>query len=106
MRTASLLLIPSLLSACGSAVQLAPGAAAVQIRKDATQNGATALGEVSCNFGMNARVAATNVEWCRNDLGNKALAKGADFVVIETEQIGDAACPNCVSMFGTAYKKQ
>lgn len=91
--------------ACGSAVALEPKAAGIQIRKDATQDGAVALGEVSCDFGMNARQVATNVEWCRNDLRNKALAKGADFIVIETEQIGNDGCPNCVSMFGTAYKK-
>jgi hypothetical protein len=104
--SALLLLIAPVIWACGSAVVLEPKAAGIQIRKDAVQGGAVALGEVSCNFGMNAREVATNVEWCRNDLRNKALGKGADFIVIETEQIGNEGCPNCVSMFGTAYKKQ
>jgi hypothetical protein len=104
MRWVLWLLVSPLVWAC-SAVQLEPRAAGIQIRKDAVQDGAVALGEVSCNFGMNAQVVSTNVESCRNDLRNKALAKGADFIVIETEQIGNQSCPNCVSMFGTAYKK-
>tara|TARA_B100001063_G_C16357632_1_gene354445 strand:- start:127 stop:480 length:354 start_codon:yes stop_codon:yes gene_type:complete len=71
------------------------------------------VGDISCDFGMNARSPSTNIIQCRNDLKNKAARLGAKIVVVQHQQLGTggsgfgeyaiAGCPNCITMVGTAY---
>ncbi len=76
---------------------------------------------ISCSQGYNGRQPNTNIISCRNELRNKAAELGADFVIVENQQIGQgggagyisngtgyfvSGCPNCISMVGTAYKRK
>ncbi len=74
-----------------------------------------AMGDVSCDVGMNGRSASTNIIQCRNDLRNKAAQMGATHVIVQHQQLGTGGvfintnnaingCPNCITMVGTAYK--
>ncbi len=95
-----------LFCACGSPQTTIHSEAAglVRIQKQLPQSTELqVLGEVSCEYGANFGTVAANIASCRNDLRNKAHAKGASVVVVESESLGNAACPNCVTMFGTAY---
>lgn len=76
-----------------------------------------AIGDVSCDVGMNGRTASTNIIQCRNDLRNKAAQMGATHVIVQHQQLGTggvyiggsnnhalSGCPNCITMVGTAYR--
>lgn len=64
------------------------------------------VGEVSCEVSGNWGTLGANIASCRNDLRNKAHAKSATIVVVDSEHLGSGACSNCVVMYGTAYRKR
>lgn len=87
--------------------QMIPGAEQVRISKTTPdENKYDFISEVSCDYGMNFGTTSTNLRNCRNDLKNKAARVRASIVVVESESIGNSGCPNCVSMFGSAYTKR
>ena len=106
MKQVGLILLTALtLSACTASAALNDGAEAIRIQNTVPSDAEVEmLGEVSCSFGYNAMPPNQNVKSCRNDMRNQAQALGAEFLVIENQQIGDTNCRNCVTMFGTAYK--
>ena len=106
MRNAGLIALAALiLSACTASAALNEGAEAIRIQNAVPSDAEVEmLGEVSCSFGYNAMPPNQNIKSCRNAMRNQALELGAEFLVIENQQIGDTNCRNCVNMFGTAYR--
>lgn len=105
MKKYSLLMFILIFSGCGASPTIQKGAERVQITNTLVDSSQMVrVGEVNCEYGINARMTATNVNYCRTELKNKAYNMGANVVVIENQSIGNPGCANCVSMFGTAYK--
>lgn len=95
-------------SSCGSVRNnLESPAAAIRIEKQAPSlDEFESLGEVFCEAGTTFVSVASNLRACRNDLRNAAYKLGATMVVVESELLGVEGCERCVSMSGTAYKKE
>jgi len=67
------------------------------------------LQTLSCSKGKNFRRPGENIISCQNELRNKSADLGADLFIVQHEQIGTPgkhACPNCITIVGTAYKKK
>lgn len=115
MKILSIALI-SVLSGCAS-LELSQAGRDVQLLTQlpsSTSKQFIAAGDVSCDFGMNAKSASSNIIQCRNDLRNKAAKLGASIVIVQHQQLGTGGsgfgnnsmggCPNCITMVGTAYR--
>ena len=78
-------LLFSLCTACTTVTEkLAPEANNVVVLKDVTITELDRLkkiGSGSCEIGMNARLAQTNSDSCKNYLRNEAAKKGSDYIV-------------------------
>lgn len=111
-----LIAIISVLSGCAS-LELSQAGRDVQLLTQLPSSSFkqfAVAGDVSCDFGMNAKSASTNIIQCRNDLRNKAARLGASVVIVQHQQLGTGGsgfgnnsiggCPNCITMVGTAYK--
>ncbi|HEX2673793.1 MAG TPA: DUF4156 domain-containing protein, partial [Polyangiaceae bacterium] len=74
------------LGACSNVVALNPAASAVTVSKDAPA-GCKDLGEVFGKSNDDEQEAA--MSGARNDIKNKALAMGANYVVLETNNASE-----------------
>ena len=107
------------LTGCAS-IELSQAGRSVQLYSQLPNSNAgefIAMGDVSCDVGMNGRSPSANIIQCRNDLRNKAAQMGATHVIVQHQQLGTggmymstnnnhtlSGCPNCITMVGTAYK--
>ncbi|WP_018694067.1 DUF4156 domain-containing protein [Algicola sagamiensis] len=105
MQRSSLILALSLvLSACVSAPVVLDGSNKVRFQTyTPSKHEYEFVGEISCSRGGDYRKHETNVEYCRTELKNKAYKLGANIIVLNTVTGG---CPNCVIMYGNAFKSK
>jgi hypothetical protein len=94
-------LIAPLLLGCGASLNA--GAEDVEWYTDRPDGELDNRGEVECSRGGNFVSPSANASACRNSIRNQAVARGANIVVVTSEQIGAGQCANCVVFLGTAY---
>jgi hypothetical protein len=117
MRRALLLVLP-LLHGC-AVTEISPAGAAVEVGTGERAD-CQFLGTIHASEGANARTPETNIEAVQASLRNQAADRGANRIVITSQQLGTGmgstliipaktpivtgGCPNCISMAASVYK--
>ncbi|MFT3769428.1 MAG: DUF4156 domain-containing protein [Minicystis sp.] len=111
------ILFCTLLTGC-AVTQLSPSGASVEVATAARPDCEFA-GTIRASEGFNARTPETNMEAVQASLRNQAADRGANLIVITSQQLGtsggaayvppgggvvNGGCPNCISMMASVYR--